>query len=363
MDLLGSPVALRRWAVGSLVANVAIVVTGGLVRVTSSGLGCSTWPQCEPGSYVPHPEAGIHAYIEFGNRLLTFVLVIVAVGTLLAAWRARDAAGRPRPLLRGLAIAVIVGILAQAVIGGISVLTQLNPWVVGAHLLPSIALIVACVLVVHEAYGRAPVAVTTPARRLVLALNVLGLLAMLLGVVVTGAGPNSGDGGAARNGLDLLVTARVHSLSVWLVVGLTVLLAVVTRGNPAARRAVLLVLGVEVFQGAVGYAQFFLALPPWLVTLHMLGTALFTAALANLWWLTRTPARSASAVTAPTRSQPVQTGGTGASASVRRRPGPASPAPATQRPRRAWRSRQRPPPPGRASRCWPRATGAGSPPR
>ena len=96
MDLVGSPVALRRWAIASLVANLAIVVTGGLVRVTSSGLGCSTWPQCEPGSYIPHPDAGIHAYIEFGNRLLTFVLVIVAIGTLLAAWRARDAGRDPQ---------------------------------------------------------------------------------------------------------------------------------------------------------------------------------------------------------------------------------------------------------------------------
>ncbi len=110
---------------------------------------------------MPHPDAGIHAYIEFGNRLLTFVLVIVAIGTLLAAWRARDAAGAPRPLVRGLAIAIIAGIVAQAVIGGISVLVQLNPWVVGAHLLPSIALIVACVLLVHEAYDRRPVPVAT----------------------------------------------------------------------------------------------------------------------------------------------------------------------------------------------------------
>ena len=287
MDLLGSPAALRRWTVASLAANVAIVVTGGLVRVTSSGLGCSTWPQCEPGSYVPHPDAGVHAYIEFGNRLLTFVLVIVAVGTLRAAWRARDGGGRPRPLLRGLAIGVVGGIIAQAVIGGISVLTQLNPWVVGAHLLPSIALIVACVLLVHEAYDWPGVAVSVPIRRLVLAVAGFGLVAMLLGVVVTGAGPNSGDGAALRNGLDLVTTARVHSLSVWFVVALTVLLVVLTRAHPAARRAVLVVLGVELFQGAVGYAQYFLALPPALVVLHMLGTALFTAALAHLWWSTR----------------------------------------------------------------------------
>ena len=289
MDLVGSPAALRRWAVASLVANVAIVVTGGLVRVTGSGLGCSTWPQCEPGSYLPHPEAGIHAYIEFGNRLLTFVLVIVAIGTLLAAWRARDAAGAPRPLVRGLAICLIIGILAQAVIGGISVLVQLNPWVVGAHLMPSIALIAACVVLVHEASDRAPVPVGRSVRRVVRVLVLFGLVVMLLGVVVTGAGPNSGAGGAARNGMDLLATARIHSLSVWVVVALTIGLAVATRANPAARRAVLLLLAIELFQGAVGYAQYFLALPPWLVTLHMAGTALFTAALAHLWWLTRAP--------------------------------------------------------------------------
>lgn len=287
MDLLGTPVAFRRWAVASLVANMAIVVTGGLVRVTGSGLGCSTWPQCEPGSYVPHPEAGGHAFIEFGNRLLTFVLVIVAVGTLVSAWKARDASGRPRRLLRRLAVAVIVGIVAQAVIGGISVLAQLNPWVVGAHLLPSIALIAACVVLVHEAYDVAPTGLSLRSRRLVQAVAGLGLVVMVLGAVVTGAGPNSGDGGAARNGLDLMLTARVHSLSVWLLVALTVLLAVITRGDGRARQAVLLLLGVEVLQGAIGYAQYFLALPPWLVTLHMLGTALFTAALASLWWLTR----------------------------------------------------------------------------
>ncbi len=289
MDLVSSPAALRRWTVASLVANVGIVVTGGLVRVTSSGLGCSTWPQCEPGSYVPHPDAGIHAYIEFGNRLLTFVLVIVAIGTLLAAWRARTAAGPPRPLVRGLAIGVIVGILAQAVIGGISVLVQLNPWVVGAHMVVSIALIVACVLLVHEAYDHRPVPVAPSVRRVIRTLLFFGVAAMLLGVVVTGAGPNSGDGGASRNGLDLAQTARVHSLTVWVAVALTIGLVVACRAHPAARRVVVLVLGVELVQGAVGYAQYFLALPPALVTLHMLGTALFTASLASLWWRTRTP--------------------------------------------------------------------------
>jgi len=157
MDLVGSPAALRRWAVASLLGNMGIVVTGGLVRVTGSGLGCPTWPQCTPGSYVPHAAADVHAFIEFGNRMLTFVLVVIAIGTFLAAWRARDEAGRPRRLVRGLALAAALGIPAQAVIGGVSVLTGLNPWVVGLHLVPSVALIVLCVVLVHETWPVPPV--------------------------------------------------------------------------------------------------------------------------------------------------------------------------------------------------------------
>ena len=285
MDLVGTPAALRRWAVASLLANMGIVVTGGLVRVTGSGLGCPTWPQCTPGSYVPHAAADAHALIEFGNRTLTFVLAAIAIGTFVAARRARDAAGRPRRRVRGLAFAAGLGIPAQAVLGGITVLTGLNPWVVGLHLVPSVVLIVVCVVLVHETWPVRPARVRPHARLLVGAAAALGAVAVLLGVAVTGAGPNSGDGGAARNGLDLTGIARIHSLSVWAVVILTVALLVVATGR--ARRAVALLLGVELAQGAIGYAQYFLALPPALVTLHMLGTTLFTAALANLWWLTR----------------------------------------------------------------------------
>lgn len=299
MDLVGSPTALRRWAVASLVGNMGIVVTGGLVRVTGSGLGCPTWPQCTPGSYVPHAAADVHAYIEFGNRVLTFVLIAIAVGTFIAAWRARDESGRPRRLVRGLALAAALGIPAQAVIGGVSVLTGLNPWVVGLHLVPSVALIILSVLLVHETWPVPPEAVRPLARTVVLATSVLGVLVMLLGVVVTGAGPNSGDGGAARNGLALEAVARVHSLSVWLVVVLTVALLVLTAGAPRARRAVVLLLGVELAQGAIGYTQYFLALPAALVALHMLGTTLFAAALAHLWWLTRLPTADLSESAAP----------------------------------------------------------------
>lgn len=288
MDLLTSRVALRRWTVASLVSNMTLIVTGGLVRVTQSGLGCSTWPQCEPGSYLPHPEAGAHAFIEFGNRLLTFVLVAVALGTLLAAWRARDAAGSPRRRLRALALWAAAGIPAQAIIGGISVLTNLNPWVVGAHLLPSVALIVICVAMVHEAAELRPdPGVGQGARWVARGVFLLGMVAMMLGAVVTGSGPNSGDGGAARNGLGLEAVARVHALSVWALIAGTLVLLVLARGTVTARRATIVVLAVELLQGLVGYAQYFLGLPSALVVAHMAGTALFAAAVSHLLLVTR----------------------------------------------------------------------------
>ena len=288
MDLLTSRVALRRWTVASLVSNMTLIVTGGLVRVTQSGLGCSTWPQCEPGSYLPHPEAGAHAFIEFGNRLLTFVLVAVALGTLLAAWRARDAAGNPRRRLRALALWAAAGIPAQAIIGGISVLTNLNPWVVGAHLLPSVALIVICVAMVHEAAELRPdPGVGQGARWVARGVFLLGMVAMVLGAVVTGSGPNSGDGGAARNGLGLEAVARVHALSVWALIAGTLVLLVLARGTVTARRATIVVLAMELLQGLVGYAQYFLGLPSALVVAHMAGTALFAAAVSHLLLVTR----------------------------------------------------------------------------
>ena len=287
MDILTAPTALRNWSLASLVANMGLIFTGGLVRVTASGLGCPTWPQCTAGSYVPHSATDLHAVIEFANRMLTFVLVAIAIGTLIAAWKARDRSGSPLRLARGLAIAAAAGIPAQAVIGGVSVLSGLNPWVVGAHLVPSVALVFICVVLVHESMDVRPAPVPTLVRRLVVTALVVGVLVMLVGAVVTGAGPNSGDGGAARNGIDLVSVARIHSLLVWLTVGLTVLIAWLVRAMTRVRRAVFLLLAVELVQGAIGYIQYALHLPPGMVAGHMLGTALFAASLANLWWFTR----------------------------------------------------------------------------
>ncbi|MEA4942963.1 MAG: COX15/CtaA family protein [Propionicimonas sp.] len=289
MDLVKSPTSLRRWTVASLVANLVLVFTGGLVRVTASGLGCDTWPQCEAGSYVPHSEAGAHQFIEFGNRTLTFVLIAIAIATFVAAWKARDAAGKPRRDLRILAFVAGIGIPAQAVIGGLSVLSRLNPWVVSLHLLDSLAIIVVCVALVSRAYDREPLAVTPVVGWLVRLVFTLGVLVVVLGTVVTGAGPNSGDGGAERNGLALETVAKVHAGSVWVTLAGLVLLLVLTRGGraPAVYRASHIVFGISLLQGAIGYAQYFLGNPPALVACHMVGVALFTAAVANLLFCCR----------------------------------------------------------------------------
>lgn len=307
MDILNGPRALRRWALANLIANMAIVWTGALVRLTDSGLGCSTWPQCDPGSYVPHPEAPFHAFIEFGNRLLTFVLIIIALGTFLAARRAVRA-GAQRPLVSRLAFAVGLGIIAQAVIGGISVLTQLNPWVVGLHMVVSIGLIVVCTRIVHETAGLA----AAPTPRLPWLLTQLvfcgSLVMMYLGTVTSGSGPHSGDGAATRNGFNLADVARLHSLSMWGTLAVVVVLVVVARQLPRTRRAALGVLGVAAVQGAIGYTQYLLHLPEALVLAHMVGTTLYTVAVAHLWLGVRreappaTPGQKISGSTAAARN-------------------------------------------------------------
>ena len=141
---------VRRLAVASLIGQTLLVVTGGAVRLTASGLGCPTWPRCTDTSLVNTPEMGIHGFIEFGNRLLTFALAAVAVLMLVYLWNLR----KERRDLFLLALGLLASIPAQAVIGGITVLTNLNPWVVGLHFLVSMALVVIATLLVNRAYGR-----------------------------------------------------------------------------------------------------------------------------------------------------------------------------------------------------------------
>lgn len=290
MDLVSSPRALRRWSVASLIANMVIIWTGALVRVTASGLGCPTWPQCTPGSYTTTAEMGLHGAIEFGNRLLTFVLIAVAIGTYLAARSAVRAGQVPRRA-QTLAMLIGVGIIAQAVIGGLSVLAQLNPWVVGLHMVASVFLVMVCVELLHIAFGLRPEPASPRLATLTHIVFGLGLVVIALGVVVTGAGPHSGDGGAARNGFSPEYAAKAHAWAVWALVALTILGLFLAWTDTRLRRLWIGLLVVEVLQGVIGYVQYFTHLPAAVVILHMVGTTLFVAALTHLWRLTTADAR------------------------------------------------------------------------
>ena len=261
-------------AVANLVVNILIVVTGGAVRLTGSGLGCPTWPRCTESSFVAHGELGLHGAIEFGNRLLTFVLVVVAVACLGAAL----AAGH-RAAVR-LSVLVFVGIAAQALIGGLTVLIDLNPWVVSVHLLVSMAIIAVCVLLLDAVRGPARPAASPPARWLAWATLAAAWLVLALGTVVTGSGPHSGDTETLRTGIDPAVISHVHAIGVYVLVGLTVALLALARrsGDDLVARAAGLLLVVELAQGAVGFAQYWLDLPELLVAIHLLGAALLSAA-------------------------------------------------------------------------------------
>ena len=279
MDLV---TLLRRLTVANLVANMAIIWTGALVRLTKSGLGCATWPQCQPGSYVPRPEDGLHGAIEFGNRLLTFVLAAIALATAIAAWRAFRRGIAPLRLWE-LSIGVGLGIIAQAVIGGVSVLTQLDPWVVGLHMVASVALILITLEMVRLAHGTEPEPTSGRLYALTRLVFLLGMVVIALGVVVTGSGPHSGDGAATRNGFDPEWTSKIHAWAVWALVALTLLGLVWAWSHPRLRRVWLLLLATEMLQGVIGYVQYFTALPIVLVLGHMIGTTLFVVALGQAW--------------------------------------------------------------------------------
>jgi len=270
---------LHRLGWASLIGNIVLVVTGGAVRLSDSGLGCPTWPDCNNGHLTPHGATSIHSAIEFGNRMLTFVLAFIAIATFIAAWRS----GRRE--LRWLAFALGLFIPAQAVIGGITVLTHLNPWVVALHLLSSMVTIGLAVLFLWR------IDHPLPRPTLLAWLTFAAAWAVLYaGTIVTGAGPHAGDVKAHRNGLSPLETSQFHADAVFLLVGLTIAMAVLTRSKP-----VLWLLGIELSQGVVGYVQYFTHLPEVLVGVHMFGAALIAAAAA--WVLVSSRERSAVPVT------------------------------------------------------------------
>ena len=263
---------VERWAWAAVVANIVIVLTGGLVRLTDSGLGCPTWPQCTETSFVPHRALGVHGVIEFGNRLLTYVLIAVVIATFVAVWRW---AGTTRELRR-LAALIAFGVPFQGVVGGITVLTDLNPWVVSLHMVLSMLLVSASMLLVVRVRAGNGSARPAYAKQLVLAAYVVLWVAVYLGTMVTGAGPHAGDAEARRNGLDPHVMSHVHAASVYLLVALTVAACVLLRRTPAARVAVIL-LALELAQGTIGFVQYFTDLPIALVAIHLVGAAALVA--------------------------------------------------------------------------------------
>ncbi len=281
---LRSDAGLRVTTVASIAANVLIVITGGAVRLTASGLGCPTWPRCTDGSLTRTEETGVHGLIEFTNRTLTFALFVVAVATLIAA------IGQRRQIW--LAAVALAGIPAQAVLGGISVLTHLNPWVVSAHLLLSMAILFVTV-VLWWRVRNGPSSRRRPDRlapgpllaRLVVAFTALTLVA---GTVVTGSGPHAGSVSADgrhihRNGLSPAATAQLHADLVMILIGLTVGLVLLLRATGAGRvayRSAVALLVVELSQGVIGFVQYFTRLPVLLVGVHVAGAcAVWVAAL------------------------------------------------------------------------------------
>jgi cytochrome c oxidase assembly protein subunit 15 len=292
---------IRGLAIASLVSQIGIIVTGGAVRLTGSGLGCPEWPNCTGDSLSATPEMGVHGVIEFGNRMLTFVLGAIAALTLLAVWHTLRS-NRPRRDLLGPAIFLILGIPAQAVIGGISVLTDLNPWVVMLHLMCSAVLVGMATVLVRRAQrplGAEPDPLRSPwLARLGFATMAIAYVTVYLGTIVTGTGPHAGDPESPRTEFDLATVTQLHVHAVTLLVGLTIGLYIAARaaGSPGRlASAALVLLSVELTQGVVGVTQYALELPELLVGIHMLLAALLVAAAVDAWLASRFSTTSSAA--------------------------------------------------------------------
>lgn len=347
-ERITSPKRVRLYVWLSLATQILIVVTGGLVRLTGSGLGCPTWPKCTDDSLVSTAEMGIHGIIEFGNRVLTFVLLIVAaltfitlfrqhvakqqlkpiiisffgfvllfVAALVLAVRAIDALSISALALSGLGIigtallfvvrtkqaeriGVLVpafglgfGIILQAVVGGITVLTELNSWIVGLHFVISSYLIALASVLVYRALPKVYGPVSPAARALRIPVALAGVVTILIGVLVTGAGPHAGDAMTPRNGFDLELWQHFHSYPGYLMVGLIVLQLILQRRADSnwlssyVNRALTILLIATVLQALVGVVQARLGVPPFLVALHMFGAAVLSSLLTFQYLVTK----------------------------------------------------------------------------
>jgi cytochrome c oxidase assembly protein subunit 15 len=283
----------RAFAIAAVVANVTIAVTGSIVRVTGSGLGCTEWPNCLPDSMVPveHPELSmLHQWIEYGNRLLSGVVGLIGALCLLAALLSRP----QRRRVVWLSAALVSGMVVQAVLGGITVRTGLLWWTVAIHFVVSPVLTWFAVLLLRSLRegDSAPVLRVPPLVPKLLIAQVGVLIAMLIaGTLVTGAGPHAGDKDVPRLGLPVETLVKVHSGFVYLFLGLIVAVGVLLRRagtpDPVVWRRYLLLIGAVLGQGAIGFVQYFTGVPSVLVVMHVLGAMLVTVATASLWCATR----------------------------------------------------------------------------
>jgi cytochrome c oxidase assembly protein subunit 15 len=273
------PTSLRVFAWLSFIAETTIIATGGAVRLTGSGLGCPTWPTCTPGSLVPTEELSYHSLIEFGNRLMTGVVGIIALVVVLLVWRIR----RERRDLWVLSLVVIGGIVAQAIVGGITVWTGLNPFIVGFHYVSSLVLVcitAAFIARLDAVPGPRELAVPRWYAILTHVTTLVMAVSIAFGVLTTGAGPHSGDSEAGRNGFEAEILEHIHAWPGYLLLGLTVVLVVVAgvRRLPTMKWALVL-LAVELVQVGVGLYQARNGLPVLAVGIHMVLAALTAAAL------------------------------------------------------------------------------------
>ena len=264
-----------------VILQSAIVVTGGAVRLTGSGLGCPTWPQCSGDSYkpVPHQSQGqLHAWIEFGNRLITVLLVLVILLAALGAliW-ARTFPRREKRKIQALALAQILGIVGQIVLGGITVLTHLNPVAVASHFLLSIVVIAAALSLRNRLLGTPRYVVERPIRELAQAIFFLTAFVITLGTLVTGSGPHAGDISAKRFPFDARTVAWLHADSVIALIAFSIglyLLFYVQKSQVELKNKVGQFIAISLGQGLIGYTQFFTHLPELLVAAHLLGATL-----------------------------------------------------------------------------------------
>jgi cytochrome c oxidase assembly protein subunit 15 len=264
-----------------LFAQAAIVVTGGAVRLTGSGLGCPTWPECTPGSYTPKPyqvEEQVKVWIEFGNRLLTFVLVLAAIIVLVSVL----ASGKK--YLRGLALGQVLGILGQGILGGITVLTGLHPATVAAHFLLSIVLIAGATSLRAQRFASLEKQEAAPmVKKIATAHIAVSFLVLFLGTLVTGSGPHAGDATAPRFSFDLRTMAWLHADAVIALFGITFGLFVVQGVSAHTKKRLKIFVAIALSQGLIGYVQWYLDLPELMVGLHLVGSTLVWIAALRVW--------------------------------------------------------------------------------